>query len=407
MRVIRTHIAVLVVAAGLCQALPASGQPGGSYELIPAPDLWYNDVDGVRVGVRVLGQMSGTFEDGPHRLDAGAWFSSWTPELPASYYLSFTEPIFSLSSFGSEANVRLRSTIRTGFSKHGIEFNKRWLTGFDQDHFIRFTVGFGVQKRFDSEYVPFPTLWQEELLWLSEAGVELRNRNGLGPYVLKSGLSANLTGDAPSFASSRSEFQQLAKLGAGFEFRTRLFAGISSNRTVPEFLHARGFLSPAGWMGMGLTRAKGTIPTAWMESGLFQVAGGPNLRGYTETDIEQLNGGEIPLFTSMGSVNTEFDYPNPLDRAIKEIPVIGGVLRFRSYLFFDAGTSLGITETEESRTLSDAGPGFMLSLNIPDYLGNPRGFSVRYDIPLWLSHTDGESHFSYRSVIGIGAVISL
>jgi len=395
------------IVALLIGAIPLAAQNSQGYELEPAPDIWYNDVDGIRVGLRIRGQMPGTFEDGPHRLDAGFWYSTWNPELPVSYYLSFTEPIFALSDFGSEANVRLYSSIRAGFSRHGLEFNKRWQQGFEEAHFIGLSFGFGIQERFDREYVPYPVIWQEERLWLGHARFDIRNRNGLGRYHLKTELAVNLLGEAPTFINSSAEFRQIAELGSGFAFRGRLFAGVASEDTPPEYLLTRSFLPAVYWAGGGLTRAKGTIPTSWMDSGLFQVAGGPNLRGYTEQDIELLAGGAAPLFTSMGAVNIELDYPNPLDRAIREIPVIGGVMRFRSYLFADSGTSLGISAIEESRTLSDAGVGFELSLNIPDYLGNPRGISIRYDIPLWLSNPEGDEHFSYRSLIGIGAVISL
>lgn len=388
-------------------AVSGWAQNGKQYELIPAPDLWYNDVDGIRAGVRVLGQAPGTFGDGPHRLDAGVWFGAWVPRLPVSYYVSFTEPVPSISGFGSEGNVQLISSVRTGFSRHGVAFNKRWQQGFDELNFRRLSLGFTSQKRFDSEYVPYPGLWQEEGLWLGRLSAVLQNENPLGRYYFHIRLVANLFGNADNFVNSTGGFQQLVHLGKDFQFRGRLFVGLSSNETVPEFLFTRSFRPAAGWMEKGLARAKGTIPGPWIESGIFQVAGGANLRGYTQQDIEALNNGLAPLFTSMGSINLELDYPNPLGQALKKVPVVGELLVFRSYLFFDSGTSLGLTGVEETRMLSDAGVGFMLSLGIPDYLGKQRGFEIRYDIPLWLSHPEGDRNFSYRNVIGIGAIISL
>jgi hypothetical protein len=106
-------------------------------------------------------------------------------------------------------------------------------------------------------------------------------------------------------------------------------------------------------------------------------------------------------------MNLEIDYPNPLDKAIRNIPVLGGIMKLRSYLFLDSATSLGITNREQDKTLSDAGLGFMFSFNIPDYLGKSRGIAIRYDLPLWLSHPGSEDHFKFRNVIGLGAVISL
>lgn len=377
------------------------------YELLPAPDVWYNDVDGIRVGVRLKGQVPGSFEDGPHRLDLGVWLGTWFPNNPVSYHLSFTEPVASLSDFGSEGNIQLFSSIRTGFHKHGLAFNKRWQTGFNEQNYKELSVSLRAENRFDGEYLSYPQLWQSEWLYLAGLSFLLQNENSLGRYSAHISNNINVAGPVPSFINSSAEMQQLTELGDYFALRTRFFGGLTSNEDPIQYLYSHSFKSSVGWMDNGLTRAKGTIPTPWMEEGIFQVSGGANLRGYLGRDFEMLNQGLSPVFTSMGALNVEFDYPNPLDRAIKKIPVLGGILSLRSYLFFDSGTSFGITDIEEDRVLSDGGLGFMFSLNIPDYLGKPRGIRIRYDIPIWLSHPAEENNFKYRNVIGIGAVISL
>ena len=395
---------------GVCITAPmeVSGQNSGkSYELLPAPDVWYNDVDGVRVGFRLKGQVPGSFEDGPHRLDLGLWLATWFPDTPVSYYVSFTEPIPSISDFGSEGNIQLFSSIRTGYHQHGVAFNKRWQTGFNEQNFKELSISFSAEDRFDSEYLLYPQLWQNEWLYLLGIQFSVQNENKLGRYVADISNSINAFGSEPSFIRSRIQYQQLMDMGKGFALRSRLFSGISSNDTASQYLFSHSFKPAIGWMDNGLTRAKGTIPTAWMEEGIFQVSGGANLRGYLNQDFEALNQGSAPIYTSMGAINLELDYPNPLDKAISKVPVIGSILKLRSYMFFDSGTSLGLTDLEEGRLLSDAGLGFMFSLNIPDYLGKPRGIRIRYDMPLWLSNPGNENHFEFRNVIGIGAVFSL
>lgn len=399
---------LLLLSACFFTPAEVSGQQlGKSYELLPAPDVWYNDVDGIRVGFRVKGQVPGSFEDGPHRLDLGLWLATWFPDYPVSYYVSFTEPIPSISEFGSEGNVQVFSSIRTGYHRHGVAFNKRWQTGFNEQNFKELSISFSAEDRFESEYLLYPQLWQNE--WLYLVGIEfgVQNENKLGRYAADISNSINAFGSEPSFVNSRFQYRQLVEIGKGFSFRSRLFAGISSNNTASQYLFSHSFKPAIGWMDTGLTRAKGTIPTAWMEEGIFQVSGGANLRGYLKQDFDALNQGMAPVYTSMGAINLELDYPNPLDKAISKVPVVGSILKLRSYLFFDSGTSFGLTDMEEERLLSDAGLGFMFSLNIPDYLGKPRGIRIRYDIPLWLSNPGNENHFEYRNVIGIGAVFSL
>jgi hypothetical protein len=58
--------------------------------------------------------------------------------------------------------------------------------------------------------------------------------------------------------------------------------------------------------------------------------------------------------------------------------------------------------------LVNAGIGLQFSLNIPDFLGKPRGFAIRYEVPFWISEPDaGDSNFEFSSLLGFGAVISL
>lgn len=401
----KSGIWILVLV--LLPAFAFAQQSEKNYELLPAPDLWYNDVDGIRVGLRLKGQVPGTFEDGPHRLDLGLWLGTWFPDHPVSYYLSYTEPIPSISDFGSEANLQLVSSIRTGFHQHGLAFNKRWQTGFNEQNYKELSISFRAEDRFDSEYLLYQQLWNNEWLYLLGLDFELSNENRLGRYHVKLSNSINLAGSVSSFLSSENVFQQLIPLSDNFALRARIFGGISTNNTPSQYLHPHSFKSARGWMENGLTRAKGTIPVNWMDNGIFQISGGANLRGYLGQDFDALNQGFSPIYTSMGALNLELDYPNPLNKALKKIPVLGGIISLRSYVFMDTGTSLGLTDLEENRVLSDAGIGFMFSLNIPDYLGKPRGLRIRYDIPLWLSNPGEENNFEYRSVIGIGAVISL
>jgi hypothetical protein len=144
-----------------------------------------------------------------------------------------------------------------------------------------------------------------------------------------------------------------------------------------------------------------------MHEGFIQIEGGPDLRGYTGADIRRLNHGQAPVYNSLGALNFELNYPNPIGQNLKKVPIVGKLLKFDSYLFFDTGTSFGLAAGKKSPVFSDFGPGFKLSLNIPSYLGKSRGFAIRYDVPVWVSNPpNGEPVFKYRSLAGIGAVIS-
>ncbi len=394
------------------------------YEVLPAPDVWYNDVDGILLGVRLKGQVPGTFEDGPHRLEAGFWVGTWLPSLPVSYFITYTEPIEQWSDYGSEANIQLRSSVRTGYHNHGIAFNKRWQQGFDERRFREFGIYNSFEKRFDHEYVPFEPLWSEfnsikqifsdRSKLLTSLSFELQDDNKLGWYNIEAGTRFQYLNDF--FTTFTLRATQRIEFNDYFGLRLRGYAGIASENSAPEYLFSRSTRPAIDWMSNGFTRAKGTIPTRWMNSGNIHVAGGANVRGYNSRDIASFqycvtDESSICVtapntFNSVASLNAELDYWNPIAVLFNDIPYASEFLNFRTYLFFDSGTALGVADNDPDGVFSNAGAGFSLSLNIPDYLGKPRGFVLRYEIPFWLSDPGDEDAFKFRHLFGFGAVVS-
>lgn len=405
-------IVVVSLFIALISITPGNAQQGQSYEFIPAPDIWYNDVDGIRLGVRLKGQVPGTFEDGPHRLDAGLWLSTWFPDLPVSYYISYTEPIQGWSDFGSEASLQVISSIRTGYSRHGAAFNKRWQQGFDERKYYEIRLFNSYEKRFDTEYAAFPVLWSEDDKMIINLTTGMQNDNTLGRYNLS--LSGSLQYNNENYGFATFSAIQNIPINESWGFRVRGFLGAATESTAPEYLFSRSTSQAIQTLENGVTRAKGTIPQPWMESGDFQLAGGANLRGYNNEDIDSFMKdpeGEEPgfrsinLYRSFAAVNTEFDYFNPIGTLFNRIPYASDFINFRSYLFLDAGSPLG-AGNDPTTLYADAGAGFALSLNIPDYLGKARGFVLRYEIPFWLSDPAEGNSFQYRSLVGFGAVVS-
>jgi hypothetical protein len=406
----------LITAIAFLFAAGTSDAQTRSYELIPAPDIWYNDVDGIRLGLRLKGQVPGTFEDGPHRLDFGVWLGAWLPDLPVSYYLSYTEPIPAWSDYGSEASIQAISSIRTGYHRHGVAFNKRWQQGFDERRYREMSFFNSYERRFDDEYAAFPLIWSDDHHILSKLTAEYQDDNRLGWYNLSATGTLQYLDDG--FGTVSLSAIQRIPFGEYWGLRLRAFAGLASSGTAPEYLFSRSGAPAVHTIDSGITRAKGTIPQPWMRSGNFHIAGGPNLRGYTSRDVPTYLAEpcenclpsdfvvtEPVLFRSMGAINAEFDYFNPVQLLFKRIPYVADFIDFRSYLFFDAGQSLGAGDDPDP-LFADAGAGFSLSLNIPDYLGKPRGFVLRYEMPFWLSEPGNEDSFKFRHLFGFGAVIS-
>ncbi|MEX0721303.1 MAG: hypothetical protein WD059_11585 [Balneolaceae bacterium] len=380
-----------------------------NYTLTPAPDVWYNNVDGVRLGIRVLGEVEGTFKDGPHRLDAGVWLGTNFPDLPVSYYVSLTEPIPAISSFGNEGNIQLISSIRTGYNQQTVVFNKRWQTGFNEFRYKELSVNFSQEKLIDYEYRPYDQVWQNE--WKSLAGVDfiLSDFTPAGKFDAAISVKQNVNSNSEAFTIGTVELKQQLIFNENFNLGIRAFSGLASDNTAPEYLFGRSYRQPVKWLNNGFTRAQGTLPNSWLDDGLFQIAGGANLRGYTYQDFEALEDGGFPLYNSVFAINSEFEFPNFINSRMDK-SMIGDFVHLRSYLFVDAGRIFEDDFETNTRysVMGDAGIGFQFSLNIPDFLGKERGFAIRYEIPFWLSDPAGDdTNFKFRNLIGIGAVISL
>lgn len=401
-----------------------------SYDLNIYPDLWYNSVDGVRIGGFVLGEMEGEFKSGPHRLDAGLWLGTNFPDQPVSYYVSFTEPLNRDALPGNELNVQFESSIRTGYSQHGISLNKRWQPGFNELVFREISVSLNQEKVIDNAYqlIPF-----EETNWKTLLGLDITT-NGFTPMgELKANLSLKQNVGSRNFSIGEGELTHLSNLGKGFELNLRLYGALTNSGTPSEYKNSLANRSQISRLENGLMRAKGTIPDSFFENGVVQLAGGFNMRGYNNTvgyyqgyysysgypeDHKVSYAGNIDKGASL---NAEFVFPNYINSLLNR-SIIGNFVHLNSYLFYDVGTFNAFVYQADmvlnvDKMFADAGLGFEFSVNIPDWLGKDRGFAIRYDMPFWVSDPNGLmpigpadsnlSQFEFRGILGIGAVISL
>jgi len=393
---------ILLLLVMVVSYIEATAQ--GKYQMSFAPDLWYNSIDGARLGLRVRGQMAGTFSDGPHRLDAGLWLGSKLPKDPVSYYVSLTEPITALSDFGSEASIEGFSSIRDGYHMHGLTAAKRWQRGFNESEFSTLRLKTNYTQRYDVRYALLPNLWQNRPVYAATTAFQTRRDYGhLGTMAHSIHLSVGAYGhdDIQSFAQLEVEHLSRKQLGTKFAFAHRVFMGLSSNDTPIERRYRMSSGKAIDEVESGITRSRGMLPQAGIDEGWIHTADGPNLRGYGRIEMGRLLAGRPAVVKNVGSLNMELDYPNPVSWLLSRIPVLGGVLNSRMYVFSDHGMA-------NNSVKSNAGAGISVGLNIPDYLGRSRSLALRYDVPAWLSkpQANGEN-WKYRSVFGIWSVINL
>lgn len=407
----------------LPNALRAQLLGSDRYELRLVPDLWYNSVDGIRAGVRFRGEDPRTFLDGPHRLSAGIWLATRFPDDPVSYRVSYTHPIAFISDDLGEGSLRLNSTIRTGIYWHEAGIQKRWQPGFDEFVSYDLILMAGFYQRFDDAYLIWSSQWQDDPIIYVRPHFRMRGRNRMGRSTLRISATggwnpsreslhqdyAGNVADHPGllgadglFSKASAELLQQAHLRYGFFVRTRLFGGWASDSTPPEQRFYPSQAPAFDWIESGWTRASGTLPSQWFRSGWIHVPGSAGLRGYTGKTSRLLESGKAAWIQHSLAINADIGFPNPLSMWLKNRQWVGEFVRFESYLLIDAGW---VFETEDENSLLwSSGAGVMLSLNIPDYLGQDRGFFLRYEIPAWVSDpADQEPVLKYRHLLGLGA----
>jgi hypothetical protein len=376
------------------------------YQINPGPDLWFNTVDGVRFGVKVRGQMAGSFGEGPHRLNVGLWAGSKWPSQPISYYASFTELVPAWSSFGSEATLEAFSSVREGFYRHGLSFKKRWQNGFNENEFIQFNLNTDISRRYDLEYAAIPTLWETNSLYMIEPLLEVtRNHNVLGR--LSHHLTARVAGQEvlndDIFAQFEVEQQGLVHLSYAFKLRHRIFFATSSSKVPVQYQYRLSMGKAIDVLNNGFSRSKGTLPIAGFDRGWLHVSDGPNLRGYGLSEMKLSIINPISTFKHTAAVNLELDVPNPISWVIEQTPILGGILNNRMYIFNDLGQGWN---PRKSPIQSNLGLGVSLGLNLPEKLGNNKVLTLRYDVPFWLSHPlENESNVAFRSIFGLSNII--
>ena len=428
----RALIALLFILGFGFSSTSSNAQP---YELSIYPDAWVNATDGVRLGARFLGEMQGTFKDGPHRIDAGLWLATKLPDNPVSYYVSYTNPIPATSSYMNEGSVQLISSVRTGYSFHRLQLNKRWQRGFQELDYVEASLFASKQGHFEVDYQPFRYLWRQGWKTMIGTNILISEKLENSQFFADITLQRNVKENTIAFSNASIELNYVISFSDNVKLRLRNFNGFSSELANVEFKYLATNGTPQSWMWNGFSRAGGTVPESWLNAGFIHFEGGANLRGYQSymsdllEQVENVDGGffEFPLHDQINAFNAEFEFPNPLHNKLTRIKYLGDLIEFRSYSFIDVSRGKGSSVIYDPNTvafpdilppkvesvfetdqwLADAGVGFQFSINIPDYLGKDRGAFVRYDIPFWLSSTmNNESNFKFRNVIGFGAIFN-
>lgn len=353
------------------------------------PTFWYNSIDGVKAGVRFFG-----YQDTPHtdlyRVQAGLWVNTAMQDQPVSYDVQLEHPLMALGAAEQEFTLGAQTRLMDGLQRHILSANKTFKTQLGNESYLNMGYTFTQYEMRSTAYLLYPGSWSTDVQNLHQVTLGFSNRTAQSYQAFTSRL---MGGGSQILQLSGSVYHVLNK-----SFAIGIKAGHTRNESsasLPEHGVNLTYGNFFDWHDSPWFRSRGTLPIPAVESGVAVMTDGiSSVRGYASHDADRFKSGDFSAITSITSVNIDIEIANPIDSYLRNIPVAGAFIRFQSRVFADAGRVVyepSFTPSTDTH-IGSAGIGFQLHMNIPDYNNRARGFTLRWELPVWVSDPIAEQN---------------
>lgn len=388
-------------------------RPEQAYELEWNPLIWYNEYDGLKLGVQLQGQYASVY----HRLDLKLWLN--TQLLDQS---NVQNPLEEINRFNYA--ITYADPLRVIGQDLSYTWHSRWLEGLFANS-ISVTKGLPNEKTavsFSLEGLYRPLLngdlyLMEPQYWglnqwnnFTEIGLSHRYRYGNGSVgTIGSVLRSPFFFSDYNYGFLNLDVVNENRLGP-LNWRTRVFGqwGMGDSWAPESRLFTSG-ANPESWMDQPLVRSAGIIPSQLYghgpNLGNLQVGGGLNLRGYNNYLLPEFNGDSLLRFGVNGQSGAAFNTELEFDDFLRILPRYKRFVELKTYLFGDAGI-ININRDTESLEWSnlrvDAGVGAALEIKRWGRLTDLNPICIRADFPLFLNRPPaGQEFIAFRWLLGI------
>lgn len=402
-----------------------------NYELRWRPDIWYNEIDGLKTGLH----LNGDYMDYKHQFHLTGWYNSGVfddfdeegtqeantddiDRMPVNFNAWYKTP---LTSVDPDLFFNAGGKILDGLYEGYIGFDKSF---GEQDHFsLRFKTSIRPNagdldyllypaSPEDDDEVIYPDLWDADQ-WNNTLALKYTHdydyTHGNGKIQL--GLLNSSIGSDYNYSRLNMEVinqNQLDKL----RIKTRTYAEYTlGNNIAPQSQLFMAGARPDELMENKYTRSRAFFPTDWTSFGPntnhFHYGGGLNLRGYAgyvATYITDDNEQKLTYAGNAGaSVNAEVEF----DRYIPFRPnFLKNTFDVDLYLFGDAGIMNHNdleNELELAKIRADAGLGSSLTIKDWGPLDEVQPLTIRFDMPFYISHAPAvdDSNLDFRWILGV------
>ncbi len=384
-----------------------------NYEVKYRPDVWWNNYDGMKVGLN----LNGGYMNHHHLIDATVWFNTGTLQKDSilnpndydyySYRLAYNT---NLDNITLNSRLKIKSQFIAGLYTNKISIKKSDSKGNN-----KLTVDFLSLYRTNGDYLINKAWDLRKMNNRIDVDLEHNYKYGYGNGKLNLELRSSSLGSAYDYNTlslSAKNNNKVEKL----KITTRAFfqIGTGSNWAEESKLGLAG-ANNEELMNSKFTQADGFVTSDDMNyaytTNHFHSGGGLNLRGYTGYLAPEFNADStIASFnyngTSGGAFNTEIDFTAYLPYSIRRNNI-------SSYLFADAGiiTSEQLTKENYKESFSDlrvdAGIGFTYTFRNFGPLEMVNPLVIRFDMPLFLNRAPAsdDDFVQMRWLIGINRAL--
>jgi hypothetical protein len=404
------------------------------YTAFIRPDIWWNAIDGAKLGVN----FNGSYLNYLRKLHVSVWCNTrllslqkyrafegeswWKGISPIDYTARYETPF---KKINNNISWGIESRFIEGFAKHGIytyyQLNDRNQFRVEANTLYR-------RSNITNKYLFMPTEWSsyangnDALDTKKNTYLQLQYKN---TYRQSFGFGVASLTARTSFNSNYSYVQGEVVnhiIGRKLEFHTRLFARLGFGTETPK--ESQLFLqgaNPEEMMENKFTRSHGIIP---LNMGGFHTddfanlhaGGGLNLRGYNGYYAIDQGGPVNAIYAnykgrSGAAINLELEF----DKFIQFKPkYVRDYLHLDMYLFADAGlinrgllNYADLSDVEPTKSWSklrtDAGIGTALTIKKLGPFEKFSPFTIRFDMPLLLSSPPfaKPDFFAWRWLLGV------
>lgn len=405
-----------------------------TYTFYVRPDLWWNNVDGIKAGVHVEGSyLNGSM----HNLDATVWFNThvlqgddylslksegyYEKYIPINYTFNYSSPV---SRSMPKLQVQINSRILDGLNYHRAGIN--WLLNANNSVQL-YGQTMWRALAYDLDYLLYPKEWSSmKARPNSSLNVRWNHRvvytrgNGLYALSARAPFMAGKGSNAFNYSYAQLEAVNYNSFGK-LQVRTRLFGRYGTGSVVPQesALWLAG-ANPEELMENKYTRSVGIVPDDWKEisryeTNHFQQGGGLNLRGFAGYFVADEREGEVLIGykgRSGFSGNIEVDVDDYIPFRPKWTR---NWLHADVYAFADAGM-IELSRYSDvnsywnatpANKLSDfrfdAGLGIAFTIKNWGMFDKARPLTLRFDVPFFVNRPPyaDPQYTDFRYVVGI------